>query len=95
MSKIVIVGGGVVGLFTAWYLQKSGAEVTVVERTDLHDGCSFGNAGLIVGRVEDLTTVGDFPAIIPSIEGWAKITGYNNILIDDEDDPYAHGFQVI
>ncbi|MFM2292905.1 MAG: hypothetical protein RIS29_2718 [Bacteroidota bacterium] len=48
MSKIVIVGGGVVGLFTAWYLQKSGAKVTVVERTDLHDGCSFGNAGLIV-----------------------------------------------
>ena len=48
MSKIVIVGGGVVGLFTAWYLQKSGAKVTVVERTDLRDGCSFGNAGLIV-----------------------------------------------
>lgn len=48
MSKVVIVGGGVVGLFTAWYLQKAGAEVTVVERTDLNDGCSFGNAGLIV-----------------------------------------------
>ena len=42
MSKVVIVGGGVVGLFTAWYLQKAGAEVTVVERTDLNDGCSFG-----------------------------------------------------
>lgn len=48
-----------------------------------------------VGRVEAETTCGDFPAIIPSIEGWAKITGYNNIIIDDEDDPYAHGFQVI
>ena len=47
------------------------------------------------GRVEDLTVVGDFEAIIPSIEGWAKITGFNNIFIDDEDDPYAYGFQVI
>lgn len=47
-----------------------------------------------VGRIEDHTTVGDKPAIIPSIEGWARITGYNTITIDD-DDPYAHGFQVI
>ncbi len=47
-----------------------------------------------IGRIEDTAKVGDFEAIIPSIEGWAKITGYNNIIIDD-DDPYAHGFQVI
>lgn len=33
-------------------------------------------------------------AIIPGIEGWAMVTGYNTIIIDD-DDPYAHGFQVI
>jgi 4-hydroxyproline epimerase len=48
-----------------------------------------------IGRVEAETTCGGLPAIIPSIEGWAKITGYNTIIIDDEDDPYAHGFQVI
>jgi len=47
------------------------------------------------GRVEKETTVGSYKAIVPSIEGWAKITGYNTIIIDDEDDPYAHGFQVI
>lgn len=47
-----------------------------------------------VGRVEHVTKVGDFDAIIPSIEGWAKVTGFNTIIIDD-DDPYAHGFQVI
>ncbi len=46
-----------------------------------------------IGKVEALTKCGDYPAIIPSIEGWAKITGYNNIFIDD-DDPYAFGFQV-
>ena len=48
-----------------------------------------------VGLVEEETTLDGKPAIIPSIRGWAKIHGYNNIVIDDEDDPYAHGFQVI
>ncbi len=33
-------------------------------------------------------------AIVPGIEGWAMVTGYNTIIIDD-DDPYAHGFQVL
>jgi 4-hydroxyproline epimerase len=46
------------------------------------------------GKVEEATTIGGKPAIIPSIQGWAHVTGYNNIIIDD-DDPYAHGFQVI
>jgi len=46
------------------------------------------------GRVEQLTRVGEKEAIVPSIEGWARVTGYNHIFID-EDDPYAHGFQVI
>jgi 4-hydroxyproline epimerase len=47
--------------------------------------------GMIIGE----TTVGGFAAIIPSIEGWARITGYNEIIIDDDDDPYAYGFQVV
>ncbi len=48
-----------------------------------------------VGCVEEETTIGDFPAIVPSVKGWAKIYGYNTIVIDDVDDPYAHGFSVI
>ena len=47
------------------------------------------------GRIEGRTKCGEYDAIIPSIEGWARITGYNTIIIDEEDDPYAHGFQVI
>ncbi len=47
-----------------------------------------------IGKVEEITTIHDIPAIIPSIQGWAKIYGRNTITIDD-DDPYAHGFQVI
>ena len=46
------------------------------------------------GTVEQKTTAGSFLAITPSIEGSARITGYNTILIDSED-PYAAGFQVI
>ncbi len=48
-----------------------------------------------IGRVEKETTLNGKPAVIPSIQGWAKIYGYNTIIIDDKDDPYAHGFQVI
>jgi 4-hydroxyproline epimerase len=46
------------------------------------------------GRVEAAASVGNKPAIIPSIAGWARMTGYNTIFIDDRD-PYAHGFQVV
>ena len=49
---------------------------------------------LFRGRVEERAKVGNYAAIIPSIEGWARMTGYNTIFIDD-DDPYAHGFQLV
>jgi 4-hydroxyproline epimerase len=47
------------------------------------------------GRVEKAVSVAGKPGIVPSIEGWAKIYGYNTISIDPEDDPYAYGFQVL
>ncbi|MEN5080927.1 4-hydroxyproline epimerase [Bosea sp. TWI1241] len=48
---------------------------------------------LFRGRVEAAAKVGPHDAIIPSIEGWARMTGYNTIFIDDRD-PLAHGFQL-
>ena len=45
--RIVIIGGGVIGLCTAYYLRKKGHEIIVVERNDITDGCSFGNMGYI------------------------------------------------
>ena len=48
---------------------------------------------LFKGRVEKETDVADHKAIIPSIGGWARMTGLNTILIDDRD-PFAHGFVV-
>jgi len=48
-----------------------------------------------IGKVVEETSIGDIPAIVPSIQGWAKVYGYNTIIIDESDDPYAFGFQVI
>ena len=48
--RVVIVGGGVVGLCTAWYCVQRSFDVTLVERNgEERDGCSFGNAGMLVG----------------------------------------------
>ncbi|HUN45749.1 MAG TPA: 4-hydroxyproline epimerase [Stellaceae bacterium] len=49
---------------------------------------------LFEGRVESEARVGNKAAIMPSIAGWARVTGYNTIFVDDRD-PYAHGFQVV
>ena len=46
--KIGIIGGGIIGLSSAYYLMKAGHRVTVIDQSDLKDGCSFGNAGMIV-----------------------------------------------
>jgi D-amino-acid dehydrogenase len=48
MSKhVTIIGGGVIGLCCAYYLQKEGYTVTVIEKGDITDGTSFGNAGYV------------------------------------------------
>jgi 4-hydroxyproline epimerase len=49
---------------------------------------------LFRGRVEDYAMVGNKKGIIPSVQGWARVTGFNTIFIDDRD-PYARGFQVL
>lgn len=46
--KTTIIGSGVIGLFSAYYLSKQGYEVTIIERSNGDDGCSTGNAGMIV-----------------------------------------------
>lgn len=48
MKRIAIIGGGIIGLFSAYYLRKSGHEVTIFDKGDLTDNCSSGNAGMIV-----------------------------------------------
>ncbi len=47
-KKVVIIGGGIIGLYSAYYLAKEGAQVTVIDKSDMTNGCSYGNAGMIV-----------------------------------------------
>ncbi|MEE8202191.1 MAG: 4-hydroxyproline epimerase [Alphaproteobacteria bacterium] len=67
-------------------------------RGELAEGDEFVHESIIGslfhGRVEARTTVGNREAIVPSVEGWARITGLNTIFIDDRD-PFAHGFQLV
>lgn len=67
-------------------------------RGEMAQGDEFVHESIIgsqfTGRIEGLTRVGDHAAIIPSIEGWARIYGENTISVDPEDDPYWQGFLV-
>lgn len=66
-------------------------------RGRLQPGENFDHESIIgsvfKGRIEGEVMVGGKPAIIPSIGGWARMTGLNTIFIDDRD-PFAHGFVV-
>ncbi len=47
MKKVVIIGGGIIGLCSAYYLQESGCSVTVIEKSTITSGASFVNAGFL------------------------------------------------
>ena len=48
MSKgVIVIGGGIIGLSTAYYLQKAGHKVTVIDKSDFSSGASYVNAGYI------------------------------------------------
>jgi len=68
-----------------------------VARGLLGKGESFVHESIIgsifTGRVEGDATVGDYPAIVPSVEGAAHITGFNTLFVDDAD-PFPEGFRV-
>jgi D-amino-acid dehydrogenase len=47
-DSIHIIGGGIVGLCSAWYLHQEGYKVSVIDKSNLSDGTSHGNAGMVV-----------------------------------------------
>ena|ERR1051325_8722558 len=48
-KRVLIIGSGVIGLCAAYYAARDGHSVTVLDRHDsAHEGCSYGNAGMIV-----------------------------------------------
>ncbi|WP_437880658.1 4-hydroxyproline epimerase [Pseudomonas sp. LRF_L74] len=58
---------------------------------DFHHQSLIGTT--FIGRVEEETTIGRYPAIKPSVTGWARVIGHNTIFVDDND-PLANGFQI-
>lgn len=67
----------------------------LVAREQLEIGDEFVHESIIgtcfTGIALERTRVGDFDAIIPSVEGWARVTGNNTIFVDERD-PLRHGF---
>jgi len=58
-ERVIVVGGGVVGLCSAYFLRRAGADVVVLERDRVGSGASRGNAGEICpGEVEPLPAPG-------------------------------------
>lgn len=45
--KCIVIGGGIIGLSSAYFLQQSGWEVTVIDKDDFSNNCSYGNAGYV------------------------------------------------
>jgi D-amino-acid dehydrogenase len=46
-ADVIVVGGGVVGVCSAYYLARAGQRVTLLEQGEICSGCSYGNACLI------------------------------------------------
>lgn len=45
--KAIVIGGGIIGLSSAYYLKESGWDVTVLDKGDFLNNCSYGNAGYV------------------------------------------------
>ncbi|WP_179343666.1 NAD(P)/FAD-dependent oxidoreductase [Winogradskyella ursingii] len=46
-KNVIVIGGGIIGLCSAYYLQKEGHQVTIIDQTDLTSGASYVNAGYL------------------------------------------------
>lgn len=47
-KSVFIIGAGITGIFAAYYLKRAGYDVTLFDKSDGTDNCSYGNAGMIV-----------------------------------------------
>jgi D-amino-acid dehydrogenase len=51
MQQVIVIGGGVVGLTSAWWLAEAGYDVSVLERApEVGSGSSYGNGGQLSYR---------------------------------------------
>lgn len=58
-NEILVIGGGVIGVCSAYYLTKQGFQVTLIDAEEICAGASYGNAGLILpSHIEPLASPG-------------------------------------
>ena len=62
---VAIIGGGLVGLLTAWYLSREGASVILLEANDFGSAASGANAGSLHLQIQ-------YPEFVRYGEGWAR-----------------------
>jgi len=47
MKSVIVIGGGVIGLCSAYFLRKEGCDVTVIDQSNMDQGASYVNAGYV------------------------------------------------
>ena len=67
VDRVLVVGGGLVGLCSAWYLARRGVDVVVLERAELGAGASRGNAGIVAAGHPPLNRPGKVRHSLPHL----------------------------
>jgi len=78
MADVVIVGGGIIGCASAYYLSKAGASVTLLERDEVAGAASGAAAGILVPPPEGLPSgafgdlcragAGAYPSLVKALD---------------------------